>query len=75
MIHIEADIHATEGNRNGFPKDAFIFWLVVHYTIVPRRRRPEVRRADPRHVDADGRPRRLSTTGRASRCPGPAITG
>ncbi len=35
MIHIEADIRATEGNRNGFPKDAFIFGLVVHYTIVP----------------------------------------
>ncbi len=35
LIHIEADIRATEGNRNGFPKDAFIFGLVVHYTIVP----------------------------------------
>jgi uncharacterized protein involved in high-affinity Fe2+ transport len=35
MIHIEADIRATEGNRNGFPKDAFIFGLVVRYTIVP----------------------------------------
>ncbi len=35
MIHIEADITATGGNRNGFPKDAFIFGLVVVYTIVP----------------------------------------
>jgi uncharacterized protein involved in high-affinity Fe2+ transport len=35
LIHIEADIRATEGNRNGFPKDAFIFGLVVRYTIVP----------------------------------------
>jgi periplasmic iron binding protein len=34
LIHIEADIRATEGNRNGFPKDAFIFGLVVKYTIV-----------------------------------------
>ena len=34
MIHIEADIRATEGNRNGFPKDAFIFGLIVKYTIV-----------------------------------------
>jgi len=33
-IHIEADIRATEGNRNGFPKDAFIFGLVIKYTIV-----------------------------------------
>jgi uncharacterized protein involved in high-affinity Fe2+ transport len=35
MIHVEADIHATEGNRNGCPKDEFVPWLVVHYTIVP----------------------------------------
>ncbi len=36
LIHIEADIHATEGNRNGFAKDEFIPYLVVHYTITPR---------------------------------------
>ena len=24
MIHLEADIHATEGNRNGFAKDEFV---------------------------------------------------
>jgi uncharacterized protein involved in high-affinity Fe2+ transport len=35
MIHIEADIHATEGNKNGCPKDEFIPYLTVHYTIVP----------------------------------------
>lgn len=35
MIHLEADIHATEGNRNGCPKDEFVPWLTVHYTIVP----------------------------------------
>jgi len=35
MIHIEADIHATEGNRNGCPKDEFVPWLTVRYTIVP----------------------------------------
>ncbi len=35
LIHIEADIHATEGNRNGFPKDEFVPYLTVHYTIVP----------------------------------------
>jgi uncharacterized protein involved in high-affinity Fe2+ transport len=35
MIHLEADIHATEGNRNGCPKDEFIPWLTVRYTIVP----------------------------------------
>jgi uncharacterized protein involved in high-affinity Fe2+ transport len=35
MIHIEADIHATEGNKNGCPKDEFVPYLTVHYTIVP----------------------------------------
>ena len=35
LIHIEADIHATEGNRNGCPKDEFIPYLTVSYAIVP----------------------------------------
>ena len=35
LIHLEADFHATEGNRNGCPKDEFVPWLVVDYTIVP----------------------------------------
>ncbi len=34
LIHVEADIHATEGNRNGFPKDEFVPYLSVRYTIV-----------------------------------------
>ena len=33
MIHIEADIHSTEGNRNGCAKDEFIPYLTVRYTI------------------------------------------
>ena len=64
LIHLEADIHATEGNRNGFPKDEFVPYLMVHYTIVPagcRRRKSD--RADPRDADADGRPRRLALRG------------
>ena len=36
LIHLEADIHATEGNRNGFAKDEF-----VPYLIVPLHHRPE----------------------------------
>jgi periplasmic iron binding protein len=36
MIHLEADIRATEGNRNGFAKDEFVPYLVVHYTITSR---------------------------------------
>jgi uncharacterized protein involved in high-affinity Fe2+ transport len=35
LIHVEADIHATEGNRNGFPKDEFVPYLTIRYTIVP----------------------------------------
>lgn len=35
MIHVEADIHATEGNRNGCPKDEFVPYLTVRYAIVP----------------------------------------
>jgi periplasmic iron binding protein len=35
LIHLEADIHATEGNRNGFAKDEFVPYLVVEYAIVP----------------------------------------
>jgi uncharacterized protein involved in high-affinity Fe2+ transport len=36
VIHIEADIHATEGNKNGCAKDEFVPYLTVHYTIVPK---------------------------------------
>jgi uncharacterized protein involved in high-affinity Fe2+ transport len=36
LIHIEADIRATEGNRNGFAKDEFVPYLKVHSTITPR---------------------------------------
>ncbi len=36
VIHLEADIRATSGNRNGFAKDEFVPYLVVHYTITPR---------------------------------------
>jgi uncharacterized protein involved in high-affinity Fe2+ transport len=35
LIHLEADIHATAGNRNGFAKDEFVPYLVVHYAIEP----------------------------------------
>jgi uncharacterized protein involved in high-affinity Fe2+ transport len=36
LIHLEADVKATEGNRNGFAKNEKIPYLVVHYKIVPR---------------------------------------
>jgi uncharacterized protein involved in high-affinity Fe2+ transport len=34
LIHLEADIHATAGNRNGFAQDEFVPYLVVRYAIV-----------------------------------------
>jgi periplasmic iron binding protein len=36
LIHLEADIHATQGNRNGFAEHEFIPYLVVRYTITPQ---------------------------------------
>ncbi len=33
VIHLEADIHATEGNANGFAKDEFIPYLKIRYAI------------------------------------------
>jgi uncharacterized protein involved in high-affinity Fe2+ transport len=35
VIHLEADIHATEGNPNGFAKDEFVPYLKIHYEIRP----------------------------------------
>lgn len=35
MIHIEADVKAAEGNRNGCRMGEFIPYLTVRYTIVP----------------------------------------
>jgi uncharacterized protein involved in high-affinity Fe2+ transport len=35
VIHLEADIHATEANPNGFALDEFVPYLKIHYTITP----------------------------------------
>lgn len=35
IIHLEADIHATEGNPNGFARDEFVPYLTIHYRIEP----------------------------------------
>jgi len=32
-IHLEADIHATEDNKNGFPEGAWMPYLRVHYKL------------------------------------------
>lgn len=34
LIHLEADVHATQGNRNGFAKDEFVPYLKIQYQIV-----------------------------------------
>ena len=66
VIHLEADIHATEGNPNGFAKDEFVPYLKIRYAIDAGRRR----HGDPRgRADADGRRATACTTARASRCP------
>jgi uncharacterized protein involved in high-affinity Fe2+ transport len=33
VIHLEADVHATEGNANGFAKAEFVPYLKIHYAI------------------------------------------
>ncbi len=35
-IHLEADIHATQGNKNGFPVEAWIPYLRVHFTLTKK---------------------------------------
>ena len=35
VIHLEADIHATEGNVNGFGRGAWIPYMTVRYEIIP----------------------------------------
>jgi uncharacterized protein involved in high-affinity Fe2+ transport len=35
-IHLEADIHALQGNRNGFPNDAWMPYLTVRYTLTKK---------------------------------------
>ena len=47
LIHLEADIHATEGNRNGFAKDEFVSYLVVHYAIEPLDSAAKAESAEP----------------------------
>jgi uncharacterized protein involved in high-affinity Fe2+ transport len=35
VIHLEADVHATEGNPNGFGRGEFVPYLKIRYTITP----------------------------------------
>jgi uncharacterized protein involved in high-affinity Fe2+ transport len=42
IIHVEADIHATEGNPNGFAKDEFVPYLTIRYRIEPKSGGPPI---------------------------------
>lgn len=33
VIHLEADVHATAGNKNGYPDGAWIGYLTIRYTL------------------------------------------
>ena len=32
-IHLEVDVHAAKGDKHGFPEDAWIPYLTIHYTV------------------------------------------
>jgi uncharacterized protein involved in high-affinity Fe2+ transport len=36
VVHLEADVHATKGNPNGFAEYEFVPYLKIAYEIVPR---------------------------------------
>lgn len=33
VIHLECDVHATKDEKHGFPEDAWIPYLTIHYTL------------------------------------------
>jgi hypothetical protein len=35
MVHLEADIRATEGNPNGFARDEFVPYMKITYEVLP----------------------------------------
>ena len=46
LIHVEADVKATEDNPNGFAKDEFVPYLKVAYSIVPSRGGPAIEKGE-----------------------------
>ena len=46
LIHVEADIKATEDNPNGFAKDEFVPYLKVAYSIVPAQGGPAIEKGE-----------------------------
>jgi uncharacterized protein involved in high-affinity Fe2+ transport len=41
-LHLEADVRALEGNRNGFAKDEFVPYLRIRYSIVSMQGGPPI---------------------------------
>lgn len=55
LIHLEADVKATEGNLNGFAKDEFIPYLKIAYKITPAAGGPAIEKGNlTPMVAADG---------------------
>jgi len=46
LIHLEADIKATQDNPNGFAKDEFVPYLKVAYSIVPAKGGPAIEKGE-----------------------------
>ncbi len=46
LIHLEADVRATEGNPNGFAKDEFVPYLKITYTISPSGQGPPIHQGE-----------------------------
>jgi periplasmic iron binding protein len=46
LIHLEADIKATQDNPNGFAKDEFIPYLKVAYSVVPAKGGPAIEKGE-----------------------------
>lgn len=46
LIHLEADVKATEDNPNGFAKDEFVPYLKVAYEIVPAAGGPAIEKGE-----------------------------
>lgn len=49
-VHLEADIHAVEGNKNGFGAGEWIPYLTISYTLVNN----DTGEKTGRHLHADG---------------------
>jgi len=46
MIHLEADVKATQDNPNGFAKDEFVPYLKIAYSVVPAKGGPAIEKGE-----------------------------